>query len=61
LKDKIDVVASATTKENKLYFDGGTTPDSEIVVIIPKPNYLTLIVVGVIGFVVFYKVFLNKK
>ena len=61
MKDKIDVVPSATTKENKLYFGGGTTPDSEIVVMKPKSNYLALVVVGAIGFFVVYKVFLNKR
>lgn len=60
-KEAIDVVPSATTEENKLYFGGGTTPDSKIIVIKPKPNYVMYGIVAVIGLLVIYKVFLNKK
>ena len=56
-----NVVPSATTGETKTYVDGGTTPDSNITVKKPKPNYLTFGIIGVIGLLVVYKLFLNKK
>lgn len=56
-----NAVPSATTGETKNYVDGGTTPDSKITVKKPKPNYLTLGIFGVIGLLVVYKLFFNKK
>jgi hypothetical protein len=58
---KNDVIPSDTTDETKTYLDGGTTPDSNINVKKPEPNYLTLGVLGIIGLLVIYKVFFNKK
>lgn len=52
---------SATTDENKTYVGGGTTPDSNIVVNKPKPNYLMYGLIGVVGLAVVYKLFLSKK
>lgn len=60
-KETTGKVSSATTEENKLYFSGGTTPDSKIIVIKPRPNYVMYGIVSVIGLLVIYKVFLNKK
>jgi hypothetical protein len=56
-----NAVPSATTDGTKTYVDGGTTPDSNIIVKKPKPNYLTLGIIGVVGFLVVYKLFFNKK
>ena len=56
-----NVVPSATSGETKTYVNGGTTPDSNITVKKPKPNYLTFGIIGVIGLLVVYKLFLNKK
>jgi hypothetical protein len=53
--------SSATTEENKTYVSGGTTPDSNIVLNKPKPNYLVYGIIGVIGALVIYKVFFKKK
>jgi len=60
-KELTNAVPSATTEENKLYFGGGTTPDSKIIVTRPKPNYVMYGIVSVIGLLVIYKLFLNKK
>ena len=53
--------SSATTDETKIYFSGGTTPDSNIVVIKPKRNYFMYGVIVVVGAYVVYKIFFNKK
>jgi hypothetical protein len=58
---KNDAIPSETTDETKTYLDGGTTPNSNINVKKPKPNYLTLGILGIIGLLVVYKVFFNKK
>jgi hypothetical protein len=52
---------SETTGSTKNYVEGGTTPDSNITIKKPKPNYLTLGIIGVIGLLVVYKLFFNKK
>jgi hypothetical protein len=52
---------SATTGETKTYVGGGTTPDSNIIVNKPKPNYLMFGLIGVVGVYVIYKIFFNKK
>jgi hypothetical protein len=56
-----EVVPSATTGGTKTYVDGGTTPDSDIVVDKPKPNYLVFGLIGLVGAYVVYKVFFQKK
>lgn len=56
-----DKISSATSKSTKSYVEGGTTPDSNIIIKKPKPNYVAVGVVGVIGLYVIYKVFFNKK
>ena len=56
-----EVVSSATTGSTKTYVDGGTTPDSDIVVDKPKPNYLVFGLIGLVGAYVVYKVFFQKK
>ena len=55
------VVPSATTSGTKTYVDGGTTPDSDIIVDKPKPNYLVFGLIGLVGAYVVYKVFFQKK
>lgn len=53
--------SSATTQQTKTYIGGGTTPNSPILVKKPiKKNYMYGIL-GVIGVLVFYKFFYNKK
>jgi hypothetical protein len=52
---------SATTDQPKTYDGGGTTPDSNIVIKKPKPNYLVYGVVGIIGVLVVYKMFFKSK
>lgn len=59
--DKVNSEPSATTDKNKTYVNGGTTPDSNIYVKKSKPNYIVYGVVGIIGLLVVYKVFLEKK
>ena len=54
-------VPSATTGSTKTYVDGGTTPDSDIIVDKPKPNYLVFGLIGLVGAYVVYKVFFQKK
>jgi len=56
-----EVVPSATTGSTKTYVDGGTTPDSDIIVDKPKPNYLVFGLIGLVGAYVVYKVFFQKK
>lgn len=56
-----EVVPSATTSGTKTYVDGGTTPDSDIIVDKPKPNYLVFGLIGLVGAYVVYKVFFQKK
>lgn len=58
---KTDVISSETTDETKRYVSGGTSPDSQIVVKKPKPNYLIFGLLGLVGIYVVYKVFFNKK
>jgi xanthosine utilization system XapX-like protein len=45
----------------KSYIEGGTTPDSKIVINKPKPNYTKIGIIGLIGVYVIYKVVFNKK
>jgi hypothetical protein len=52
---------SATTDETKTYIGGGTTPDSNIVVKKPTSKYFIYGIIGIIGALVVYKVFFNKK
>jgi hypothetical protein len=52
---------SATTDETKTYVGGGTTPDSNIVVKKPTTKYFVYGIVGLLGALVIYKFFLNKK
>jgi hypothetical protein len=52
---------SATSGATKTYVSGGTTPDSNIIINKPKPNYLVYGLIGVVGLYVVYKVFFNKK
>lgn len=56
-----DDTSSPTSDSTKNYIGGGTTPDSDIIVNKPKPNYTTIVIVGIIGAYVLYKVFFNKK
>ena len=56
-----DKITSATSNSTKSYVNGGTTPDSDIVIKKPKPNYTALGVIGIVGAYVIYKVFFNKK
>jgi|694.fasta_scaffold00162_112 hypothetical protein len=58
---KSNAIPSDTSDETKTYVDGGTTPNSTINLKKPKPNYLTLGILGIIGLLVVYKVFFNKK
>ena len=52
---------SATTDETKTYVEGGTTANSSIVINKPKRNYLMYGIIGLIGALVVYKMFFNKK
>lgn len=52
---------SATTEENKTYVNGGTTPDSNIVVNKPRTNFVVYGIVGLVGLLVVYKLFFYKK
>jgi hypothetical protein len=52
---------SATTDETKTYVGGGTTPDSNIVVKKPMTKYYVYGIIGLIGALVVYKTFFNKK
>jgi len=52
---------SATTDSTKNYVNGGTTPDSNIIVKKPKPNYLVYGLIGLVGAYVVFKMFFNKK
>jgi hypothetical protein len=52
---------SATTDETKTYVGGGTTPDSNIVVKKPMTKYYVYGILGIVGALVVYKVFFNKK
>jgi hypothetical protein len=52
---------SATTDETKTYVEGGTTPDSNIVVKKPMTKYYVYGIIGLIGAFVVYKMFFNKK
>jgi hypothetical protein len=56
-----DNVSSPTSDSTKNYLGGGTTPNSDIIVNKPKPNYTTIVIVGIVGAYVLYKVFFNKK
>lgn len=56
-----EVVPNTTTGGTKTYVDGGTTPDSDIIVDKPKPNYLLFGLIGLVGAYVVYKVFFQKK
>jgi fructose 1,6-bisphosphatase len=56
-----DKISSATTYFTKTYVEGGTTPNSKIVIKKPKRNYTTLGLLGIVGVYVVYKVFFNKK
>jgi hypothetical protein len=53
--------SSPTTKQNKNYIGGGTTPDSDIIVNKSKSNNIGYVIVGVVGAYVIYKMFFNKK
>ena len=52
---------SATTDETKTYVGGGTTPDSNIVVKKTMTKYYVYGIIGLIGALVVYKMFFNKK
>lgn len=52
---------SATTDDTKTYVGGGTTPDSNIVVKKPTSKYYIYGLLGVVGAIVAYKLFYNKK
>jgi hypothetical protein len=52
---------SATTDETKTYVEGGTTPDSNIVIKKPMTKYYIYGIVGIIGALIAYKVFFSKK
>ena len=52
---------SATTDETKTYVEGGTTPDSNIVVKKPMTKYYVYGIIGLIGAFIVYKTFFNKK
>lgn len=54
-------ISSKFADETKLYISGGTTPDSDIVVVRPKRSYFKLVVVGAVGAFVIYQIFFNKK
>lgn len=56
-----NIVSSATSDSTKNYIGGGTTPNSDIIVNKPKPNYTMFVLLGVVTAYVFYKVFFNKK
>ena len=56
-----NAVTSATTDQTKVYVGGGTSPNSNIIVTKPKPNYLLMGVSGIILVLVCYKLFFNKK
>lgn len=57
----INNAPSPTTNGTKTYVEGGITPNSNIVVNKPKPNYLVFGLLGIVGAFVIYKVFFNKK
>jgi len=52
---------SATTDQTKTYVEGGTTPDSNIVIKKPMTKYYIYGIVGIIGALIAYKVFFSKK
>lgn len=56
-----DSEPSATTDETKTYVGGGTTPDSQIIVKKPMTKYYVYGILGIVGALVVYKVFFNKK
>jgi len=56
-----DSEPSATTDETKTYVGGGTTPDSQIVVKKPMTKYYVYGILGIVGALVVYKMFFNKK
>jgi hypothetical protein len=56
-----DKISSATSNSTKSYVEGGTTPDSKIVIKKPKPNYVMIGIVSLVGVYVIYKAFFNKK
>ena len=56
-----NAVPSATTDQTKVYVGGGTSPNSNIIVTKPKPNYLLMGLSGIILVLVCYKLFFNKK
>lgn len=58
---KSDSDSSATTDETKTYVGGGTTPDSNIVIKKPTSKYFLYGIVGVVGALIIYKIFFNKK
>lgn len=53
--------SSETTDETKTYVGGGTTPDSNIVIKKPTSKYFLYGIVGVVGALIIYKIFFNKK
>jgi hypothetical protein len=61
VKPQKDSESSATTDETKTYVGGGTTPDSQIVVKKPMTKYYIYGILGIVGALVVYKVFFNKK
>lgn len=58
---KPDKIPSKTTDQNKVYVDGGTTPNSDIIIKKPKPNYIIYGVIGIVGILVVYKLFFDGK
>jgi hypothetical protein len=52
---------SATTDDTKTYVGGGTTPDSNIVVKKPMRKYYIYGIIGIVGAIIAYKLFYNKK
>lgn len=52
---------SATTDETKTYVEGGTTPDSNIVIKKPMTKYYIYGIIGLVGAFIVYKTFFNKK
>jgi hypothetical protein len=54
-------ISSATSNSTKSYVEGGTTHDSKIVIKKPKPNYVMIGIVSLVGVYVIYKAFFNKK
>ena len=56
-----DAMPSATADSTKNYVGGGTTPDSNIIVAKPKPNYFVYGFLGIVVAYVGYQVFFNKK